>query len=407
MKVLIPIEFVERDLLPSAYLAEMIVSQLGLECIIGPQTLLQRVAQDLKNSFLYFDKSLAGSKLQFVNRLRANCIYVSSDAEYTGIVNGEYYIQTRFHKQLVDRAQAIFPATNEERLLLTQRCTETTLNIVFPYRQLSHLRYSQFHSEEVIEIQKKLGDFSLIVSSFGGHHRPGGITDLYNWSEKHFDNEENKRSFRKKTLMREKLRIDFVGYITELAKATPNENFVLRPHPRESVESWKFYNLPDNIYVTDEASITTMLMCSKKLIHAGCTTAVEAWHLKKPIIFFKSCNTEDGVKKFYSNYASTIYDSENNRCVEKSEAPVKPFDQQIMHDHIMSLSKFLQISNKEKYKENILLKLVMYSKIRPLYKNNNGKFNKKMFSYYATKLAQMHTDMDIRVLRGANCLIIK
>ena len=404
--MLIPIEFVERDFAPSALLAELLIKQFNCECILGPQTLLQRIAQNLKIEFVYFDKSLAGSKSHFVQNLSPSCIYVSSDAEYTGIVNGDYYLQTRFEDLHVERASAILPATNEERRLLLSKYHDKCLDTVFPYRQLAHLKYSDLHSDEISVVKKKFGNFQLVVSNFGGHHRPGGFTELFQWSESHFHNEDNKVRFREKTLKREKLRIDFIEFIQNLAKKSPNINFILRPHPRESLESWQFYNFPENVHISKKESITTMLMCCDRLIHAGCTTAVEAWPMNKEILFFKSRNTEQGVIDFYSRYANLLHDFHENYSRKVSPNSEKLYNDESLQKSISSLPDIFYKRTTEGI-GGIARTLKYFSVIRPSYKNNQGKFDQKKFFTYANTLKELRKELKLQVLKGENCLIMK
>lgn len=406
MKVLIPIEFVERDFAPSVLLAELLIKQFNCECIIGPQTLLQRIAQNLKIEFVYFDKSLSGSKSHFVQNLSSSCIYVSSDAEYTGIVNGDYYLQTRFEDPHVERATAILPATNEERRLLLSNYHDKCLDTVFPYRQLAHLKYADLHSDEIRAVKKKYGHFQLVVSNFGGHHRPRGFTELFQWSETHFQNEDNKIRFREKTLKREKLRIDYIEFIQNLAKKSPYINFILRPHPRESLESWQFYNFPENVYISKEESITTMLICCDRLIHAGCTTALEAAPIKKEILFFKSTNTEQGVIDFYSRYANLIQDFHENYSRQVSPKSEKIYDDLSLQESIRLLPDIFYKQTPEGI-GGIVRALKYFSVIRPRYKNNQGKFDQKKFATYADTLKEIRKELKLQILKGANCLIMR
>jgi len=91
--------------------------------------------------------------------------------------------------------------------------------------------------------------------------------------------------------------IKMMGYFCEmlsyLAQKNPEKKFVLRPHPTESKEIYQntFHDFP-NIKITNEYSAVEWIERCSVLIQCGCTTAVEAYFLDKPIISYYPFDTK-------------------------------------------------------------------------------------------------------------------
>jgi surface carbohydrate biosynthesis protein len=81
--------------------------------------------------------------------------------------------------------------------------------------------------------------------------------------------------------------IAFIEAIKHLADNNSGYDIILRPHPAENVEAWKIFleGIP-RVYVVQEGSVIPWINNSFALIHNGCTTAIEATVLGKPVITY-------------------------------------------------------------------------------------------------------------------------
>lgn len=80
---------------------------------------------------------------------------------------------------------------------------------------------------------------------------------------------------------------EFVKLIRKLVKDFPDEKFVLRPHPTESVSAWKkIVGEYKNLEINNDDTSIHWIRKSKLMIHNSCYTSLEASLLKKPIISF-------------------------------------------------------------------------------------------------------------------------
>ena len=72
-----------------------------------------------------------------------------------------------------------------------------------------------------------------------------------------------------------------------LAKAIPDIEIVVRPHPVEDPQGWRdLFGDIDNIHVIKEGPITPWVNHSLAVMHNGCTTALETVVAGKPLITF-------------------------------------------------------------------------------------------------------------------------
>lgn len=64
---------------------------------------------------------------------------------------------------------------------------------------------------------------------------------------------------------------------------------VIRPHPSESLDSWKCLQeqFPDCISIERNGNIIPWMLASNTIVHNGCTTAIEGRLLNKLIITYR------------------------------------------------------------------------------------------------------------------------
>ncbi len=79
----------------------------------------------------------------------------------------------------------------------------------------------------------------------------------------------------------------FIEAIQYLAANNNGYDIVLRPHPSEDIEAWKFYleDIP-NIHVIREGSISAWVNNAFAVMHNRCTTALEATISNKPVVTY-------------------------------------------------------------------------------------------------------------------------
>ena len=80
----------------------------------------------------------------------------------------------------------------------------------------------------------------------------------------------------------------FSEMINALAKRRPKLTFVVRPHPAESLDGWrKIFKQRDNLFLVREGDVLRGLRLLI-LYNPGCTTALQAILMGKPVFSFVS-----------------------------------------------------------------------------------------------------------------------
>jgi surface carbohydrate biosynthesis protein len=94
-----------------------------------------------------------------------------------------------------------------------------------------------------------------------------------------------------------KRRAKFINTIKNIVLNNPKKNFLLRPNPYEEIKIYKdlIVNCPNLKLDTSSNSIDNC----KLLIHLDCTTAVEAFFLKKPVISLKYILDKNDQNMYY------------------------------------------------------------------------------------------------------------
>ena len=165
-----------------------------------------------------------------------------------------------------------------------------------------------FYDDEVEQLRSKYGDFILVNTNFNHINAYGPDMNLFKPVKRPGQNPAFGRAARGMSrsyaegLRDHKQAIfdHFKKLIPELAKAFPETNIVVRPHPTESHEVYnKIASQFERVHVTNEGNVVPWLMATKSLIHNGCTTGVEAYMMGVPAISYRAVVNDDYDCGFY------------------------------------------------------------------------------------------------------------
>lgn len=297
--IFLPIEIKTREFDAKLLLA----LQLALD---GNKALVctRGYCNDLKNkpNGVVLAKSIAGFELDMIKKHKKyGNIYTSLDIE--GILNISHKEQSfRFSQDTIHEVDKIFiNGVNElERMkknnfVIKQDKVSTTGAPQFDfYKQpLSDV----FKSKSQL-YKSKYGKYILVLSRFGE------CNNKYkdeNQSWENFYNETLGLNISKELInlydnfekYSTKIFEAFLSMIPYLAKEFTNYTIIIRPHPNEKLETWKEVSRNyNNVKVIFEGSVGPWIQGSEFIIHNGCTTAIESYFLKKPIITYMPSSSE-------------------------------------------------------------------------------------------------------------------
>lgn len=164
------------------------------------------------------------------------------------------------------------------------------------FRTTGHPRFDvlkaglrRLYEDEAAELRQRYGDFVILCSNFSFANDAEGP---WNTFSKPFgyepEDEEQLGRFLGRWSHTCKTFPEFIEVFHKLARRRRDVNFVVRPHPSDNVKFFRhaFAGVP-NVHVTQEKSVIPWLMAARCMLHAGCTTAVEAQFLGCPIVNFR------------------------------------------------------------------------------------------------------------------------
>jgi surface carbohydrate biosynthesis protein len=273
--IYLPVEVKSRELLARVFFAAHAI-KAGFGVFIGRNGM--NISRDHFPKGIYFDKCLSAHKADTHQHLV--CVLgnklVSLDEEGLLFKSEEVYLNERLSHTSVNLSELIFLWGEEQGRVLSTRITDSGKMVVTgsPRSDTWRSDFAIFYKTEVSQIKKRYGQFILVVS---------------NWGFSHLDKQEgfdpdNIYSGYPHTFVR----AAFISLIKTLAKAFPKHTIVVRPHPSDIPEYWmtKKQEFPSNVKVIYEGSISSWVYAATAVIHNNCTTGVEAWVGRTPVIAY-------------------------------------------------------------------------------------------------------------------------
>jgi hypothetical protein len=149
-----------------------------------------------------------------------------------------------------------------------------------------------YFNGDVAELRRRFGRYILLNSNFGRVNSDVKRRRDDGAAGKRSDPELDKIWF-DTIAYRKQLYEHFRVMLASLAKAFPDYTILLRPHPSEKIESWKYIEAAyTNVRVLFEGNVVPWLMGAEILVHNGCTTAIESVLLDKPVIAYRPITSE-------------------------------------------------------------------------------------------------------------------
>jgi surface carbohydrate biosynthesis protein len=175
-----------------------------------------------------------------------------------------------------------------------------------PRFDLYRRKYRSMFEREAEGIRRKYGPFVLVNTNFSAAVSPGGPAFMFS-PEIGYDpkDEEIRRWYVGLWRRASRTVAVYVEMIHELTMRRPDVTVIVRPHPTEDLEYYKdvFVGVP-NVRVVREGTVTPWLLACRAMVHEGCTTAIEAHFLGKPIVNFDP-EPDDGHQSYLPSVFGT------------------------------------------------------------------------------------------------------
>ena len=290
----LPLEIKARELESKVLLASE-ASSRGFSAIIGHNSLLQRgLSSGALPPGLYFDKSLSRHKYHRLQRLWARGNKIASLDEESGLLSFDYtsFLRERSCHTTTELASAVFCWGTHDAENWRDAYHQFRNKIFIsgsPRVDFWRYDFSGYYKEETARLRERFPNLVLIASNLSGSQSyltlkdllrqgraNGSITDAKDEERLIVDYNDNDR-----------MRECFISLVKRISEEFPSFNFVVRPHPVEKVDAWSGLHEKRNVFVIFSGSITPWIQSANVIIHNGCTSAIEARAINKPVIAFE------------------------------------------------------------------------------------------------------------------------
>lgn len=298
MNIYIPIEVKIREL-ESKVLLALAAAEKGFNVVIGSKDeVLQPVVEGKVEPGIVHMKSVTPSDamLEMLQKLKKNGSIVTALDEEAGIIDEDFtpFGRLRFSNDSLNLADAMFCWGQFDRNALQAMFPKNAGKFIAtgsPRVDLWKPEFNEFHLSKESGLTEKYGTFVLLSSNFGTILNENRIPNMIARMREagYFDRDPQRENHEfQNAAFQTQLIWEFVKLFRHLSSEFPDINFVIRPHPVESIESWKMLigEYP-NIHVLRQGSITPWVLNSVCVLHNGCTTGLEAAFFGKEVIAFR------------------------------------------------------------------------------------------------------------------------
>ncbi len=309
--LLIPVENQIRELDPKLLLA-CVAAERGFASVIGSRREME-FNIDMFPRSIYLSKSMTIRSLLFFRvASKFGHEIVTWDEEALVHLPPETYFSRRLDPKSIRYVSHLF-AWGPDNAELWRQYDHLPDDIPIhitgnPRSDMLRPELRSFYEDEVKKLRNKYGDFILINTNFNHINAYGPDMNLFKPVKRPGQNPAFGRAARGMSrdyaegLRDHKQAIfeHFKNLIPQLAKAFPETNIVVRPHPTESHDVYKnIASRCERVCVTNEGNVVPWLMATKSVIHNGCTTGVEAYVMGVPAISYRATVNDDYDYGFY------------------------------------------------------------------------------------------------------------
>ena len=320
----VPIEIKSRD-----YFSRLLISQIfaskGFDVYFGRKREIELLTKFFSNSF-YLGLQSTKTYIPFYKKLKKkNFKILVYDEEGLVPINEKIYLSTRASEEIFDTIDYFICWGNKQFSLvynnISKKKRRKVLNLGNPRIDILKKKYRPLFNKEITQI--KIKNYILINTTFGqANHFFGEKKLIIKYETNNFlKSRKEKLIFYKFREFKKKRFILFNDTILDLVKKNPDINFVIRPHPSEDIEKYKFLKIFPNVLVTKKYNVIPWILKSKLVISDYCSTSIEAKMLGVPSLNYKvptKINFLD--KTFYEDSIKIKNFSELNNIINKKKS---------------------------------------------------------------------------------------
>lgn len=289
--VVIPAEIEARELDAKLLLACM-AAKRGWTAYVGSRFAINLVAERLPPSVRLEKGITARSERMFRLTSRLGHVLMAWDEEGLVRHEPELYYARRMSPDTVALASTLLAWGEDDAEVWRKWPHYASTPIVItgnPRVDLLRPELRGYWSDAARQLRDRFGELVLINSNFGT------VNFFYPRLSRFSTERESSADSGPGTLIahRRGLFRHFLEMVPALARAFPQQRFVLRPHPAENAEIWRrACEGHENVSVVLEGSVLPWLLAARMIVHNGCTTGIEAALLDRPVVAYCPITSE-------------------------------------------------------------------------------------------------------------------
>jgi surface carbohydrate biosynthesis protein len=288
--LIIPSETQSREF-DAKLLLGAVAAERGFPVIVGSRTEMHLRIASLPRGVYVANNIRKSSERIF--RIMENLGFemVAWDEEGLVTYSPGYYLEKRVSDEALGRTSHVFAwgAEHAEVFRTHPKYSGVPIHVTGnPRVDIMRPEFLPYFQDEVNRITARYGRFILINTNFStlNHYVPNLSAAVPGaWSQ----DLPGQVDFNAGLIVhRYKIFPSFLVLVPRLAERFPSVNIVVRPHVAENHEPWLAAAAGhENIRVVHEGNVVPWILASAALVHNGCTTAVEAFVLRKPAVTYR------------------------------------------------------------------------------------------------------------------------
>lgn len=380
--IYIPNEIKSRELDGRLLLTTFLLDN-GYDVMIGSRSGIKRELA-VANNGVYIPKSVTVNEIDFYKDIKSRgnkifLLHAEGVALFRDIKEELISMYPKKCSKYIDRFFVCGVEIKKMMIKYLKYIDSDKIHVVGdPRFDLLKPKYLPFWKKELKSFNNQFGNYILINTNFGTGNPRIGLEEVINFYKTNKDYSEN---IRKKYLYKVKFINEimsiYIKSIKTIAKRFKELNFIVRPHPSESLDIYQNeFKYFDNIHVLNKGNITKWILASKAVIHYDCTTGLEAVIADKTCISFlpkyddeilawlpvlvskKTSKVKEIIDILSSNMINSIYN--------KKKDALKTFSDYLINYGNESSEKIIKIINNTKMNTN--KKQTSFNRIFELYK---------------------------------------
>ncbi|WP_067724772.1 surface carbohydrate biosynthesis protein [Oceanobacillus damuensis] len=277
----LPVEIKVRELDAKLLLAYYAAIE-GYYVIIGEHRMVELASTVYPNGIFFSKGYPKGFRKRIITNAKSNGhMVVELDEEGLILSNTTQYLNDRMKLEMLHSITQEYCWGEFQKETITNAAPTFASNchiVGHPRFDLLKSKFRPLYKKDVEDIRNKYHEFVLINTRFSLYN---SITEKKN---------QNTDAL---TLYIKCLYHHFLKLVKVMCERFPNTNFIVRPHPGESINSYRaIFSQYPNVHVIHEGNIIKWLMAAEVIVQNGCTSSIEAFLAGKPIISYIPITSE-------------------------------------------------------------------------------------------------------------------